>query len=75
MKKLLLISLAALGLAGCSATTTTVYRPVAPVTYPLPSAYPAPYARPYSNVPRVHCFYTWDQTPYGMRERRVCRRY
>jgi hypothetical protein len=74
MKKLLIISAATLGLAGCSATTTTVYRPVAPVTYPLPSAYPNtyPYARPYRYRGRVHCYTTWDRTPYGLRERRVC---
>jgi len=76
MKKLLIISLATLGLAGCSATTTTVYRPVAPVTYPLPSAYPGTYrtyaapVAPYR--PRIRCYSTWDRTPYGLRERRVC---
>ena len=73
MKKLFILSAATLALAGCSATTTTVYRPVGSVvTHPLPSAYPAayPYARPYR--PRVRCYSTWDRTPYGLRERRVC---
>jgi hypothetical protein len=73
MKKIVAVSLFAFGLAGCSATTTTVYtRPVPAATvYRLPSVYPtaAPYAY---RRPPVRCYSTWDRTPYGLRERRVC---
>ena len=76
MKKILIVSGIGLALAGCSATTTTVYtRPVPAVAvhHPLPSAYPgAPYSY---RRPPVHCYSTWDRTPYGMRERRICQRW
>jgi len=72
MKKIVAVSLFAVGLAGCSATTTTVYTrpvPAAAVHYPLPSAYPS---NAYRYRYRNHCYSVWDRTPYGLRERRVC---
>ena len=81
MKRIMAVSVLALGLAGCNATVYErrplvyegeyrgpryVYRPVAPVYTPEP--------RPVVVVrPRPRCFTTWDRTPYGLQERRVCR--
>ena len=72
MKKIIAVSLFAVGLAGCNATTTTVYtRPVPSsatvVYYPTSPAYIA-----YRNRYRNHCYTVWQQTPYGTRERKVC---
>lgn len=78
MKKVLIISAMALGLAGCNAT---VY-PARPVLYnPNPyntNAYyqPRPVVvppQPYRMPPPRQCFKTWDRTPYGMVERVQCR--
>ena len=77
MKKIFLASACGLFLAGCNATVydsrPSVYVPrpavvVPPVYAPLPP--PRPY---YVRQPRRECFTTLDRTPYGMRERVVCR--
>ena len=77
MKKIFLASAGALFLAGCNATVydtrPVVYAPrpavaVPPVYAPLPP--PRPY---YVRQPRRDCFTVWDRTPYGMRERVICR--
>ena len=78
MKKIMAIAAVALGLAGCNATATTVYRQPILNTYPtyhaLPSAYPNSYANQY-NHRRYHqpsCYTVSNYTPYGIRTRRVC---
>ena len=76
MKKILTISVLALGLAGCN-TTTYAHRPtisVGPPMYITPMPVPRPYfAHEYRRRSPHHCYSTWDRTPYGMRERRMCR--
>jgi hypothetical protein len=74
MKRIMAVSVLALGLAGCNAT---VYGPRPVIDVYTPAPYPV--ARPYHHVerplfvaPRPRCFTTWDRTPYGLRERRVC---
>jgi len=79
MKRILTVSVLALGLAGCNATVydSGYYRPrpvasvyVAPApVYVAPNPYA--YHRPYAYRP--YCYTVWDRTPYGMRERRICR--
>jgi hypothetical protein len=77
MKKILLASACGLFLAGCNAT---VYdsRPVVYVPRPavvVPPVYaPLPPPRPhYVRQPRRECYSAWDRTPYGLRERVICR--
>jgi hypothetical protein len=79
MKKALIVSGLALVLTGCNATVYTP--PVVSVGTPI-YATPVPYSRPYVvqpyrayRRPAVHCYSTWDRTPYGMRERRICQRW
>lgn len=83
MKKVLLISTLCLVLAGCNATVyDSSYRPrpvVDVYTSPSPVYIPAP--RPYYVAgPQkpifvhrpVRCYTTWDKTPRGYVERKVC---
>jgi hypothetical protein len=78
MKKIMAIAAVALGLAGCNATATTVYRqPILntyPTYYPLPSAYPNRYASHYNYNRRRQpiCHNVLNYTPYGVRVQRVC---
>lgn len=86
MKRIMAVSVLALALAGCNATVydsgyhrrpiASVYVPPVDPVYVAPRPY---YARPYYAAPRPvfvsprpRCFTTWDRTPYGLRERRVC---
>jgi hypothetical protein len=71
MKRVLVVSVLTLSLAGC---TTTVYdnsyrRPVASV-YVQPAPYYAGPRYVYRGPPR--CYTVWERTHYGLRERRVC---
>jgi hypothetical protein len=74
MKRILTVSVLALGLAGCNATVydSGYYRPrpVASVYVAPAPVYVAP--RPYA-YHRPYCYTVWDRTPYGLRERRICR--
>ena len=84
MKKVLIASCLAVGLAGCNATVYTprpgidvavaspVYVAPVPRPYIAQRHYVAPYLYGYRR-PAQHCYSTWDRTPYGMRERRICR--
>ena len=81
MKKFMSISILSLGLAGCNATVYT-QRPeiyASPIhALPPVAVYPRyapayPRARPAHFYGRPNCYSVWDRTPYGMRERRVCR--
>ena len=79
MKRIMAVSVLALGLAGCNATVYDggYYRPRPVVDVYTPAPYPVarPYyvaPRPVYVTPRSRCFTTWDRTPYGLRERRVC---
>jgi hypothetical protein len=82
MKKILVVCGLASLLAGCNATVYTprpvIYaeerRPLV-VVQPEYNRYPLPTPRPYMEPVRRnhHCFTTWDKTPYGLRERVVCR--
>jgi hypothetical protein len=79
MKRIMAVSVLALGLAGCNAT---VYdngyhrRPIASVYVPPAPVYVAPRHHVYN--PYVYrpapprCYTVWERTHYGMRERRVC---
>ena len=77
MKKTLVVSGLAILLAGCNAAVYTP-QPVVSVGGPI-YATPIPASRPYMAYPYrrppVHCYTTWDRTPYGMRERRICQRW
>jgi hypothetical protein len=90
MKKIIAISIVVFGLAGCTAreqqlvAAGTVGALAGAVvasgasesyhrSYYRPHPYYAP-PRPYYVNPRPQCFTTWDRTPYGMRERLICRR-
>jgi hypothetical protein len=78
MKKIFLASVCGLFLAGCNATVYdsrpvlyTTQRPpvfVPPMYTPLSPPRPQ-YIRPH----RRDCYMTWDRTPYGPRERVICR--
>jgi hypothetical protein len=78
MKKIILASVCGLFLAGCNATvydsrpvlyTAQRHPIVVPHTYtPLPPPRPQ-----YIRHHRRDCFTTWDRTPYGIRERVICR--
>jgi hypothetical protein len=74
--KILILPVLALGLSGCNATVYT-QRPNVSVGYPVYAQH-VPVSRPYYThqhyryVPR-QCYTTWDRTPYGVRERRICR--
>lgn len=71
MKTVIAVSLIAIGLAGCNATT--IYNAPVPVAVvaPAPVYYPPlPPVRPYYYGYR--CYSVWDQTPYGSIERKVC---
>ena len=81
MKRIMAVSVLALALAGCNATVYDAgyHRPRPVVDFYTPAPYPAPrpyyapaYSRPLFVQPRPRCFTTWDRTPYGLRERRVC---
>ena len=71
MKRIVAVSLIALGLAGCNATV----RPAVDVYVPAPT--PRPYYEERTRLvlppaPRYRCASVWDRTPYGYVERKVC---
>ena len=79
MHKIIIAAIGATVLSGCTAVVSqpvmyqqrpVLYNPHVYSTYR--HSYPI---RPhYQNVARhPNCFMTWDRTPYGMRERRICR--
>jgi len=86
MYKFLIIGSTTLLLAGCNATVYDggVYRPrpvVDVYTSPSPVYVPTPMPRPYYVTPQqkpifvqrpVRCYITWDRTPRGYVERKVC---
>ena len=90
MKKIIAISIVAFGLAGCTAREqqlvaagTVGALAGAVVASGVSEPYHRPYyhrypyyapPRPYYVNSRPQCFTTWDRTPYGMRERLICRR-
>jgi hypothetical protein len=90
MKKIIAISIVAFGLAGCTpreqqlvaagavgALAGAVVASGASESYHRPYYHRYPYyapPRPYYANPRPRCFTTWERTPYGMRERLICRK-
>lgn len=68
MKKIGFIALCGLALSGCNATVSQpIIYPVAP--RPVLYTQPAP-----MYLHRPYCFTSWERTPRGMVERRICRR-
>ena len=64
------------GAVVASGVSESYHRPyyATPIPYPVRRPYyVTPNPRPYYVTPHRYCFMTWDRTPYGMRERRVCR--
>jgi hypothetical protein len=90
MKKIIAVSIVAFGLAGCTpreqqlvaagavgALAGAVVASGASESYHRPYYHRYPYyapPRPYYANPRPRCFTTWERTPYGMRERLICRK-
>ena len=81
MHKIIIAAIGATVLSGC---TAVVSQPVMyqqrPVLYNPPVYSNYQYQQPYPIRPHYptvarhpNCFMTWDRTPYGMRERRICR--
>lgn len=100
MKKILAVSILALGLTACTAREQQLvaagavgvlagavvangvsesnhhaYYQHRPYYQQHPYYHPRPVRNPYVyHAPRrPQCYSTWDRTPYGLRERRVCR--
>jgi hypothetical protein len=77
MKKIILASVCGLFLAGCNATvydSRPVYSAQRSSVFVPPMYVPLPPPRPqYIRQHRRDCFTTWDRTPYGTRERVICR--
>jgi hypothetical protein len=78
MKKIILASVCGLFLAGCNATVydsrPVLYSAQRPSVFVPPVYTPLPPPRPqYIRQHRRDCFTTWDRTPYGTRERVICR--
>lgn len=72
MKRIMAVSVLALGLAGCNATVyDTGYRRPYPVIDLQTPVYAAP-SRPVYVERRPRCATVWDRTPYGYVERRIC---
>jgi hypothetical protein len=82
MKRIMAVSILALGLAGCNATvydggyyrrpSASVYVP--PVQYYEPRPAYNPYVYRVPVMPqRQHCYIVDRRTPYGIRQERVCR--
>jgi hypothetical protein len=73
MKRILAVSVLALGLAGCNATVydTGYRRPHAVIDLQTPApVYVAP--RPAYVERRPRCATIWERTPRGYVERRIC---
>ena len=78
MKKIFLASACGLFLAGCNATVydsrPVLYSAQRPSVFVPPMYTPLPPPRPqYIRQHHRNCFTTWDRTPYGVRERVICR--
>jgi hypothetical protein len=79
MKRIMAVSVLALGLAGCNATVydggyyrrpvASIYTPPVQYYQPRPAYNPYVYAAPR----RPHCYMVDHRTPYGIRSERVCR--
>ena len=88
MHKILIVAVGALALAGCNSRTNQVLAAGtvgavagtiigSELAQPRPVVVERQYPQYYAPVPprRPTCFSTWDRTPRGLVERRVCDRY